>query len=218
MTATTATWDEPVTSWILFFQGFLQDEGGRTTLERVHRRVNQRCSGPNTIISIGGWRDNVSDKARRIANWRDEQTGDNPRVVIVGFSYGGWSATRVCVELQKHDMPVEALLLCDPVGRFFGHLPSSFSMLDVIPIRVPANVRKLYTWRQKANYPRGGRIVLEKPYAALSDGKNDGGVNCGTSWIEDKIFHFVPHESMDDHPDFQRTILQIACPRGVVEI
>lgn len=107
-------------------------------------------------------------------------------------------------------MEVEALILADPVGRIFGSLPSIFSMLDVIPMEVPANVRRLYTFRQTYDRPRGCRINLEKHLHAIEYGS----VNAGTMWLTDQTFPKVPHVNMDDIDQLREVVMQVACGGG----
>lgn len=195
---------DAINCWVNFFTGFTQGEGNPTPIEKIHRRVSQRLVAPDVVVTLNTWRDSVRDRAKRIQRWRN---GKPPRIVVVGYSYGGWSANQLCWELQKFDLEVEALMLCDPVGRIFGHLPSIFSMLDVIPLTVPANVRSLWTWRQVYDRPRGAKIRLQKEFTALTDDS----VNAGTIWHADTIKKSIPHVNMDDLNDFALTVRKVAC-------
>lgn len=188
--------DAPVARWVIFFTGFLQREGGRTGLERLQRRVNAECSGPDNLIVLKSWRDSARDTAQRIANWRDEEA--DPRVVLVGFSYGGYTANETARELQKHRIAVETLALVDPVPRIFARLPSSTSLLNVWSITVPSNVRRLLTWRQVHNRPGGSKIRLADKI---------------TDWQTNETYVDVPHTAIDDLPQIHRAIRLIACPR-----
>jgi pimeloyl-ACP methyl ester carboxylesterase len=197
---------DAINSWTCFFSGFTQGEGTPTPLEKIHRRVSQRLAAPDCVVTLNTWRDSVRDRAKRIQRWRN---GKPPRIVVVGYSYGGWSANNLCRELQKFDLEVEALLLCDPVGRIFGHLPSVFSMLNIIPLTVPANVRNLWTWRQVYDRPRGAAIRLAKDFSAME--ANEDKVNAGTIWHADKVKTSIPHVNMDDLNEFSDTVRKVAC-------
>lgn len=198
---------DAVRIWANFFTGFTQGEGSPTPIEKIHRRVSQCLAAPDAIVTLNTWKDSPWDRANRIVRWRN---GKPPRIIVVGYSYGGWSANRLCCELQAYDLEVEALILCDPVGRIFGRLPSLLSVLDVIPMTVPANVRRLYTFRQTCDRPRGCRVNLEKHLHAIEYGS----VNAGTMWMLDQSFEHVPHVNMDDIAPFRETVLQVCCGGG----
>lgn len=200
---------DAIHTWIVFVTGFMQREGGATPFEKLHRRVTQICSGPSTIVALRSWRDSVKDFAQRISNWRN---GKPPRVVVIGYSYGGWSANQLCKRLQGFDIAVDDLLLVDPVGRWFGSLPSACSMLNVIPLVVPENVRRLYSWQQTFDYPRGANITLAKEFSALQS--NTDPINCGTQWITAVTKQHVPHVNMDDLSEIHFRAIDISCGRA----
>jgi pimeloyl-ACP methyl ester carboxylesterase len=196
---------DAITEWFGFVTGFQQREGGATPFEKLHRRVQKHAGGPNTVVVIRSWRDSAKDFAQRIHNWRN---GHAPRIVLAGFSYGGYSAVEICRELQKFHIAVDHLFLIDPVARWLYRWPSIFSMLNILPITIPANVRRATVWRQTRNRPRGANVRVEsKP------GEYQDNVNRGTHLVIDPAFKFVTHENMDDQWDVNQRIFD--CMVGV---
>jgi pimeloyl-ACP methyl ester carboxylesterase len=190
---------DAVRRWVVFISGFLQREGSATPFEKLHRRISKRIADPDTIVLLRSWRDSVDDLAQRIANWRN---GCDPHITIVGYSYGGWSANKLARALQGFDMQVDAMILCDPVGRWLGSWPSICSMLNVLPVVVPANVRNLWSFRQTRQRPYGARIALQREAQAIGFGR----INAGTLWRGQTVLAEVPHVNMDDLPKFQETV------------
>lgn len=191
---------DAITEWFGFVTGFQQREGGATPFEKLHRRVQKRAGGPNTVVVIRSWRDSAKDFAQRIHNWRN---GHNPRIVLAGYSYGGYSAVEICRELQKFHIPVDHLFLIDPVARWLYRWPSIFSMLNVLPITIPANVRRATVWRQAYDYPRGAdvRVAVREQFE-----NNDDNVNRGTILSQVTPYKHIPHVNMDDQWDIQQRI------------
>lgn len=180
---------DAINAWAILIAGFTQREGQATPIEKLHRKTSKTLSGPDSVVVLRSWRDSTYDLAQRISNWRN---GEPPKIVVIGYSYGGYSAVRLCRELQHLHLPVDRLYLIDPVARWLSKFPSIFSMFNILPITVPANVRNTKVWRQTSNYPRGARVRQE-----ASSGDPTDMVNCGGQ-IEQTVFPYVPHENMDD--------------------
>lgn len=194
----------PVKRWIVCETGFGQDESRVTGVESLQDEVHRLCSCADTRCVLKSWRDSPSSLAQRIKN---RAGGDeDPTIVVIGYSWGGYSSVLLCRELQKRDLSVEHLLLCDAVWRSKFMIGYPLSLTDWLTISIPGNVRNLYSWRQTANIPCGAKIKLEEPY--------DEKTNQGTKHVLERVLPHVTHEHIDEHREFLRVAKSVACPKS----
>jgi len=152
------------------FTGFTQGDGRPTGMERVYESLDT-FRRPGVHIEIKPWwTDHVA-----LAKFINRQvTGGAYRIVLAGYSYGGYRATRVAQELENLGVTVHRLFLVDAVWRpsypipFTKHLPSLLSMSRFPNLHVPANVRRVNAWRQRLGpfaefpiNPMGHNLVIE---------------------------------------------------------
>lgn len=72
------------------------------------------------------------------------------------------------------------------------------SLTDFFTIKIPSNVKNLYTWRQTANTPRGSNIAFEDDEA--------------TVWQHDEVLPHIYHQHIDDYRPFKLKAMELACP------
>lgn len=182
-----------VERWIVCFSGFLQ-EGRLSGIEKIEDAIHRQCNGDSTRVLLKSWRDSPADVAQRI--WNRCPEGHQPAVVIIGYSYGGYTAVLLARELEKRGLKVETMLLIDPVWRWAARWPSLLSWLEGWEIKVPSNVRKLYGWTQKVDTPAGHKIVPSG------------------STISDIQTLMRAHNIMDDAMEVYNRAMFVACPES----
>lgn len=127
------------------------------------------------------------------------QHGMKPMVLVAGYSYGGWAALRFAYKLWEHGIGVQNMILCDPVARPWywpRPIPSLTSLLGrerSFAMRVPNNVVNLYEYYQLENRPQGHKLITGN----------------GT-FFEHSVKLQVPHDRMDDAPEFQGCVMKYA--------
>ncbi len=177
--------------WVICFSGFLQ--GGRVSgIEKIEDAIHRQCHGDTTRVLLKSWKDSPADLASRI--WNRCPEGGHPAIVLIGYSYGGYTAVLLARELNERGFEVETMLLIDPVFRFLGRFPSLFSLADWWTIEVPSNVRNLFDWSQKINKPSGHKIV-----ESIKTTRNHETL-------------MVKHQHIDDSPIVFKRAMLVACP------
>ena len=149
------------------------------------------CNGPDTYVKLCSWRDDVANLADNIMEWG----GDNPRVVLIGYSYGGWTAALLSRELQERGITVRHLVLIDAVWRPWQRFASPRSLWDGMKIVVPTNVERVLSWTQKKSKPSGHYVQ----------------VNEQSTFIDRRSLN-VSHIYADDQRRVREAAVDIACP------
>lgn len=149
----------PPNRWIVCLTGFGRKQGSLTGLEILHAILRTRYSDKETAVLLKSWKDDPAEVAERI--WRMRRPFEEPEVILIGYSYGGYSATLVAKELRKRGIKVKVLLLVDAVWRPYTSIPSFLSLWPYWKIKVVDSVDKVISWRQKENLPKGHRIVCK---------------------------------------------------------
>lgn len=172
----------------LLIGGAQQDVGERGVgLANLAREICYH--DPGVYCKFSEWHQ-WRDEADEILNFADPHA----QVDLVGYSYGGDAALRVCRRLERRGRKVSTLLLCDAVRRLHWFLPASLWPYWVL--RVPQNVRYCEVWRQRNDlWIRGHRVV------------RDG-------WQLHLHEHLVGpnyrHVHMDEHPEFCHAVRCLA--------
>lgn len=92
-----------------------------------------------------------------------------PLINAAGFSYGGTGILRLCHALEPLGIKVDTLTLCDPVTHPWywpTPLPAITSMLSrdwAYRLKVPSNVREVWSFYQQNNRPQGHRLKCSEP-------------------------------------------------------
>lgn len=180
-----------VDRWVICFTGFLQ-AGRISGVETIQDAIHRQCNCDGTRVLLKSWQDSVKDLSGRM--WNRRPKDGQPEIVVIGYSYGGWTAVLMTRVLKKLGWNVKTLLLIDPVRRPISWLPSPSSMLSFWKIAVPDNVGIVYEWYQKINKPRGHKVR----------------VCYGTKHVRRRLP--VNHQNIDDHPTVFKKALAVACP------
>lgn len=159
------------TTTVLTVDGVLQPRRFTAALWEFHERISQL---PNIHAIHTTWRDDPLRIASQIANELDVD-----RIFCKGHSAGGKFCNDVCVELEDFGRTVDGLFLAD-AWRKSG------------PIVVPANVKRLWSYRQCKGIPRGSEIQLVDASA--------------TEWVVNETGLPVGHAKVDEW----------MCERGVL--
>jgi len=188
---------EAVNQWVICISGWGQNEGMLTGIENLQDRIYRQCASDTSKVLLRAWNDTPEHVASRI--WNRRPVKDTPRVVLIGYSYGGCTAIRINDALEDRGIPVAQMVLCDAIWRY-SSAPTFFSLLPWWKLRVSSNVKNLWTYRQDQDAPRGHRVKRDDNYA--------------TKLMRDRVVTNRSHEYMDELPEFVDNCLAIACPRG----
>ena len=162
-------------------------------MEMLQDALRLKCSSDDRIVLLKSWKDSMPHIAERMYNRRP--VDHQPRITILGYSYGAMSATLLAAELKKYKWSVELMFLLDGVYRWRDSAPSILSMFRFWSIDVPDNVKVLYSWRQSVSKPSGHKLNVNKDK---------------TSWISQTLA--VPHRKMDEVEAIHDRALELACP------
>ena len=189
----------PVERWIVCYTGRHQ-EGRYSGIENIQAALHQQCLCKTSIVMLKSWRDSVEDLASRM--WYRRPDVGQPRVCVLGFSYGGYTATLLADEIyERFDWEVEVMILIDPVARLLDRWPTSLSYLPWWSINLSDHVNTCWHWYQKTERLRGHRVKHVK----------------GKTVMHPRELQ-LSHSEIDDAPEiFNRAMLE-ACPEHDGEI
>lgn len=186
-----------IDNWLICISGFTQHEGRMSGLDRLQHHLHQKCYSRNTRILLKSWKDNMEQLADRIYNYQPP-IGRQLSITIIGYSYGGMSGINLSKKLLRRGIKVNNLLLLDAVWRPYG--PSILSLFPYWTIKVPNNVKNLWSWVQDYNKPSGHKIEFDPDF---------------TVWKNptDPVLK-IPHAAMDEYLPAHEVALSIACPNS----
>ena len=153
----------PMKRWFFIFGGFLQTQRDIDGLDFLWRRaIDAVGNDPHARVERRDWDCNVNN----LAEWVFKQCpqGQAPRIVVAGFSFGGYAASRFCYALRERGIEVEFLILSDPVYRhwfFAGNWRAYFP--DTFPITIPDTVKQVSVFRQREEWLRGHKLRFDNP-------------------------------------------------------
>ncbi len=148
----------PIYKWIYVIPGFLQNRGDDNGMVSLWKSLHVMYSSYSTRVELAHWNSDWRAHAECINRMSDDQRA---KVVIVGYSWGGYSATLLARELSKHGRKVQQMVLCDAVYRHRYWLGNWRAMCPLSKIKIPANVEEVTWFKQKQNYPRGHKLKPE---------------------------------------------------------
>lgn len=183
-------------TWIYIIGGFLQTQGKPNGSIRLFDDLDCKFSRPGEVrVEFNRWSDNWSDVAEHVWRLRPDGYSDRIRVVICGYSWGGYSATLLAREFAKRGVSVHSLVLSDAVYRHWYPLGWWRAFAPWRRIKVPENVRYVHWFRQDLNFPRGHDIVAENPSRTRVSAPIKA--NQFHSYMDDLLYwHNQAHESV----------------------
>ena len=184
-----------VNEWYLFISGFLQHKGKPNGITQLWHDVRHQQSGPRTVVETEVWNMDAGKYAEIVWRFIDR---DNSRIVITGYSWGGYTALKLCRALKDRGIIVDELILVDAVFRFPLWIGRFTAFMPFIPIKVPSNVAKITWFTQKQNLPRGHKV---KTAATNTE-------------LEPEQILEVNHQYIDDHPKVRESVLEIIGNEG----
>ena len=148
----------PINKWIYVIPGFLQNRGGDNGMVSLWKSLHMMYSDYSTRVELARWNSDWRAHAECI----NRMCGtDYAKVVIAGYSWGGYSATLLAKQLAKHGQKVKQMVLCDAVYRHKYWLGNWRALWPCSKITIPANVEEVTWFKQQQNYPRGHKLKPE---------------------------------------------------------
>lgn len=184
----------PINRWIYIIPGFLQNRGTDNGMVSLWKSLHMVYSTYATRVELAHWNSDWRAHAECINRMCG---GDHGKIVIAGYSWGGYSAT-IAREPAKHGQKVQQMVLCDAVYRHNYWLGNWRAMCPLSKISIPANVEEVTWLKQRKNYPRGHKLKPE------SD----------TTKINKPIELMYKHQKCDDSYLFHREVFK-ACHRAM---
>jgi thioesterase domain-containing protein len=178
-------------NWHILYSGFRQHAGLQTGMSRLWYEIRADLASPDTCVELRPWDEEYANMAEFVKLCQNETP---PRIVLYGYSWGGFTATLLAKELQRRSLDVDHLVLCDAVYRHWYMLGWWRAFAVWKKIKIPANVRRVTWFRQQQSWPRGHALVAEDK-ATLIDPV--------------RMLH-ADHVWMDDDPEFRKIAKQIA--------
>ncbi len=122
-------------------------------IEHVYKVISESILGDEVDVTVTGQKNlngiAIIATAKKIIKRAKEAEGDEdcpcyPRVVLIGYSWGGATATKIAATIQLIDPEVklDAVFTIDPV---FGTLPNSTNTLTGITVVLPPRLPKTVT-------------------------------------------------------------------------
>ena len=148
----------PLYKGIYVIPGFLQNRGDDNGMVSLWKSLHVMYSSYSTRVELAHWNSDWRAHAECINRMSDDQQA---KVAVVGYSWGGYSATLLARELAKHGRKVQQMVLCDAVYRHNYWLGNWRAMCPLSKIKIPANVEEVTWFKQQQNYPRGHKLKPE---------------------------------------------------------
>lgn len=171
--------------WLILISGFTQSRARPCGIESLWLGL-RRIASPATSVQIHSWNNDFDALARFIARC----SAPMPRIDVAGYSWGGNAAVELAGHLDRQQVPVNQLLLCDAVRRT-PLMPrwaplSVLSMTRLLTLTVPANVASCTYFTQRRNRPAGHRVIAASRRTRITYGGE----------LRRR------HEDMDEAPEF----------------
>jgi pimeloyl-ACP methyl ester carboxylesterase len=181
-----------IARWRILISGFMQHLGEPTGMDALFADLNRRLSSGRTRVELRCWNDRWPNLAEFI--WRQRAPNNGADVCIFGYSWGGASSMILARELGRRGIAVRAMVLTDAVYRNWWLPWRVFCRWPRIV--VPPNVREVFWFRQRNDWPSGHKLVAADPERTA---------------IRPAVL--VPdrgHSYMDELPNFRRKCLEVA--------
>ncbi|MEW4451286.1 hypothetical protein AB1L30_01245 [Bremerella sp. JC817] len=182
--------------------GFTQSVGKwNGILDLTEKLREQFCDGVRSRIHYYPWNANFAEVAEYYWALGDKY-GVRPILGIYAYSWGaGRGAMTLARQLNRRGLVVRVMVLADPVYHhpFAPWRAFRTWCLPIVGepvIRVPDNVREVYSFHQVQNRPGGHKLI--------SAGR------AGGAFIHPRVLLRYDHQYMDNAPEFHNLVLEEA--------
>ena len=131
---------------IIFILGYGQKVYKDTALKRLWGSLDTRF-----YKCIYEWDTNPERLAASISG----------RVMLVGYSYGGYTIKLVADHMAKDNKIIDYYMSIDAVWRKKTYKPSIKSLNKKRTIVLPGNINNAYIWRQKTGVIKGHKVIAQ---------------------------------------------------------
>ena len=147
-----------ITRWHVVISGFTQTESRWHGMVKLWREMHARSTAAEDVVSLRTWNSNWRALAEHIFLVQQEQ-GTRIKVACYGYSWGCSGLVKLARELNKRGIPVESMVLSDPI-YLSPLLPFRWlAMTNWRPVVIPANVRMVRWFFQRQNLPQSPGII-----------------------------------------------------------
>lgn len=183
--------------------GFKQHIGQPHGVDKIKEKLVNDCYFCNghSRVYLYRWNSNWNHIAEDL--WLVQQRYEVPLLIgVYAYSWGaGWGALELARVLQKFGVSIYKMVLCDPIYR---HPRLTLRWLSLLRrrhlffgpplIRVPKNVKEVFSLRQEVDRPQGHHLIYES-----DDTKRHRPVLLN-----------VCHGKADNHKKFHDLVLSVA--------
>jgi len=189
-----------INTWHICIQGFLQKSSGNNGIARLSFRLIEMLSPhPEHRVELLTFDSDCDNMAETIFRY-SYLNGVVPTINIYGYSWGGMATARLCQLFRERGLPVNSVVLADPVYRHWYWLGQWRAFIPWIPIKI-VNVKNPVWWsRQFENYPRAHNVIAGD----------------GSTKVLEPVVLTATHANMDDQGAFLRQCEDAA--RATIEV
>lgn len=150
----------PITRWHVVASGFTQTERTWHGMVRLWRDLHARLATAEDVVSLRTWNSDWAALAEHIFLVQQNQ-GERIKVACYAYSWGCSGVMRLARELNKRGIPVESMVLSDPIYRSRWMTFAWLAMVSWKRVVVPDNVRMVRWFYQRQNLPKSQGIVAQ---------------------------------------------------------
>ena len=185
-----------IRQWHICISGFMQKLGQRHGVNALYRRMRNTFSHPAIELDLRVWNTNWHEYVEHIYDL-STNGGSTPVVVVHAYSWGaGHGFIQLAKRLRRRGFEVDHAVLCDPVYRASWWLRRWRAFNPFQTITIPSNVRRVDSFSQVEDWPRGHTLIAEAPEQTKIAAKS-GPVGVG-------------HTAMDDWRDWHDRALKVS--------
>jgi len=146
--------------WHVVASGFTQTERTWHGMVRLWRDMHARSTAAEDGVSLRTWDSDWAALAEHIFLVQENQ-GQRIKVACYAYSWGCSGVMKLVRELNKRGIPVESMVLSDPIYRSPWMTCAWLAMTSWKKIVVPNNVRMVRWFYQKQNLPQSQGLVAQ---------------------------------------------------------
>jgi hypothetical protein len=177
--------------------GFTQNEGYFHGVMKLSERLHETGidDGFNHRVILNRWNSDwkkIAEYYWLLAEYYIEPIS----LCIYAYSWGaGWGAMQLAKHLSNSRIQIRVMVLSDPVYRHKNYLMRLLNIPIFDPIiKVPHNVKEVFSFKQRTNWPRGHRLIADN----------------GTVIHPTVVIENCTHQKMDDSWLFHALCLEVA--------